>query len=225
MGHYLRVIAPCALSIALVAVPGCEKTKNQSAPPQAQGQETARATLDGAGEPETFKGTKELPSSKNVVLGLRIPQGMDPMPAPKGVYRFEGVYPVPQVADYIKDAVLVDVITQAGHKTFEFRSAKVKAPVGRTEDPALLGIRVTEAVPHGSRLDIWMEKAAEAGAAGATYGRKGTAARGRIAPPAARLSKSETQKRSQRRTQTLDALIKTQKSKERLSDKERDLLH
>lgn len=219
------MIALFATGIALLAMPGCKKAQEHSSRDETSGEKGAGAASEVSGETEkeSFRGTKELPSSKNVVLGLRIPKGMHPMPAQRGVYRFEGVFPVVQVADYIKEAVEVDVVTQAGHKTFEFRFAKVKDPVGRTKDPAILGIRVTEALPHGSRLDIWIEKQNEAGAA--AQGAKGNGARGMVAPPAARLSKGEAQKRAQSRKNTLDAVIKSQNSPKKLSEAERDLLY
>jgi hypothetical protein len=146
-------------------------------------------------------------------LGLVIPEGMTPGPAPRKVYRFEGNFPVFQVATFIHKQVTGAKI-EIEDGGYLMQKAKVRTPKGSATGNELLDIRVFKGSKKGATIDIWLER---------YYAKKLPSKE--LAPPRPRtrsqMSPAEKQRRSKEHGETMRVMRKVT-SGQPLDEKDRN---
>ncbi|MCP4599355.1 MAG: hypothetical protein GY847_02270 [Proteobacteria bacterium] len=102
-------------------------------------------------------GKATLAQGTTTVLGLGIPRGMMPAPAPPKVYRFEGTHHVAHVTGFIREQVSTRKSMREG-SGYIFRNARVRHPKGKATGGDLLAIRIFKGQKGGATIDIWLER-------------------------------------------------------------------
>jgi hypothetical protein len=146
--------------IVSLALAGC----GTSGEPRADGNGSAVAAKGGvpgkagvSGQAASAHGGASLSQGKFTVLGLRIPDGMHPATGVLGFYRYVGIFPVEQVAGFVR-AQLSDFQEEREGRARLFRQALVKRPAGGGESTRRLAVRVSKASGGGALLDVWIEE-------------------------------------------------------------------
>ena len=135
---------------------GKGKSPTEDAPPAPVAVEDPLPPIPGV-ETQPSGAHATLTQGKTTALGLVIPEGMSPAPADDKVYRFEGNFPVFQVATFIHDQVSNAKI-EIEDRGYLMRRARVKAPRGGASGKELLGIRVFKGRKGGATIDMWLER-------------------------------------------------------------------
>jgi hypothetical protein len=135
---------------------GTSELQSEDLPSTPQGEETPLPPLPGAQDQSNSRHAT-LTQGKITALGLVIPDGMSPGPAPRKVYRFEGNYPVFQVATFIHKQV-ADAKIAIEDGGYLMQRARVRNPKGSASGKEILGIRVFKGQRKGATIDIWLER-------------------------------------------------------------------
>jgi hypothetical protein len=147
------------LLLASAAFAGCG-TKSR---PGADGkgvpaaQEGPAAGEPGPGGQEAHaNGGAGLLQGRFTVLGLRVPEGMFPVTGVLGFFRYGGIFPVEQVAEFVRSQLSESREERegAGHL---FRQALLKIPGSGGGPAKRLAIRVSKAPGGGALMDVWIE--------------------------------------------------------------------
>jgi hypothetical protein len=190
------------LLAAVIATCSCSGSGDESSPKGTPSSPEAKDTplppIPGA-EDQTGKHAT-LTQGTITALGLVIPDGMSPGPAPRKVYRFEGNFPVFQVATFIhKQVTGADIEIEDGG--YLMQKARVRTPKGSASGKELLDIRVFKGRRKGATIDIWLER---------YYAKKLPSKE--VAPPRPRtrsqMSPAEKQRRSKEHGETMRVMRK-----------------
>ncbi|MCP4197496.1 MAG: hypothetical protein GY762_10150 [Proteobacteria bacterium] len=199
------VIAACSCSTS------SDESSPEGSPSSPEATDAPLPPIPGA-EDQTGKHAT-LTQGTITALGLVIPDGMTPGPAPRKVYRFEGNFPVFQVATFIHQQVTgADIEIEDGG--YLMQKARVRTPKGSATGKEILDIRVFKGRRKGATIDIWLER---------YYVKKPPSKN--LAPPKPRtrsqMSPAEKQRRSKEHGETMRVMRKVT-SGEPLDEKDRN---